>query len=260
MKNYIFFIFLIFIILPFVFIPYFLPPSNLENFSSKELDEYAKIKDYVDKIDINKIDIKKDLSKIDFNKLKLEKINLEKIDNSLFPSHNNIITLKKVGNKYSFPFHNETITINPSEGNNVMFTYSNSPLNHLTCEYKFSEISDLKYNLSVPNNNYSIDLTFDNKPVTITTNNYELIIKTEKTTDKSGKKYNIVLYDKLSGEITIIPDKKTKETSHIIIETSKDDLKTLPVLASIFTGFLIFEKVNNLENIDYSKIFSTPSK
>jgi len=158
-----------------------------------------------------------------------------------------ITILQQKDKKYSFNYDNNEIFI---EENDKKFRYSSSPNKAITAGYKLAEVSDMKFNLGIPKNNYYINISFSKKPVTVVVNDYELTIGVE----KNDKNYKLILHGKEVGNIKIIME--NNKTKSITIITNRPEINTLPMLTSIFTGFLLFDQINKLNDIDYNVVFS----
>lgn len=96
--------------------------------------------------------------------------------------------------------------------------------------------------LKSPKNNYKISFSSSKKPITIIVNESQYMIELEKKGQEG--KYDILWYNKVSGTIDGFDIKLT--------EKKLDDVEVLMVL---YTAILLTQKMKDLDNIDYNKIF-----
>jgi hypothetical protein len=147
---------------------------------------------------------------------------------------------------YSFVYGKNTIEILPSNKKNkiadIYFNYRSLPDKTVANGNSFDDISSNEFVLTAPKNNYKISFSSSKKPITIIVNESQYMIELEKK-DKEGK-YDILWYNKVSGTIDGFDVKLT--------EKKLDDVEVLTVL---YTSILITQKIKDLDNIDYNKIF-----
>lgn len=215
MKIIIFYIFLILIFIPFLFKKIFI---------TKTIESFKGNKDTDNKDNNKKVKEKK--------KGKNEKeVEYKLIDDN---------------GSYSFLYGKNTIEILPSNKSNkltdVYFHYRSLPDKTIANSNYFEDISSQEFVVKTPKNKYKITFASSKKPITILVNEHDYMIELEKT-DKEGK-FNILWYNKVSGEIDEFNIKLT--------ETKLDDVEVVLVL---YTAILIIQKMKNLDNVDYNKMF-----
>ena len=161
---------------------------------------------------------------------------------------NKEVMYKMIGDNgsYSFVYGKNTIEILPSNKKNkiadIYFNYRSLPDRTVANGNSFDDISSNEFVLTAPKNNYKISFSSSKKPITIIVNESQYMIELEKK-DKEGK-YDILWYNKVSGTIDGFDVKLT--------EKKLDDVEVLTVL---YTSILITQKMKDLDNIDYNKIF-----
>ena len=161
---------------------------------------------------------------------------------------NKEVSYKMVGDNgsYSFVYGKNTIEILPSNKKNkiadIYFNYRSLPDKTVANGDSFDDISSNEFVLTAPKNNYKISFSSSKKPITIIVNESQYMIELEKK-DKEGK-YDILWYNKVSGTIDGFDVKLT--------EKKLDDVEVLTVL---YTSILITQKMKDLDNVDYNKIF-----
>ena len=147
---------------------------------------------------------------------------------------------------YSFLYGKNTIEILPSNKSNkltdVYFHYRSLPDKTIANSNYFEDITSQEFVVKTPKNKYKITFASSKKPITIIVNESEYMIELEKT-DKEGK-FNILWYNKVSGEIDEFNIKLT--------EKKLDDVEVVLVL---YTSILIIQKIKDLDNVDYNKMF-----
>ena len=161
---------------------------------------------------------------------------------------NKEVLYKMIGDNgsYSFVYGKNTIEILPSNKKDkitdVYFHYRSSPDKTVANGNSFDDISSNEFMLKAPKNNYKISFSSSKKPITIIVNESQYMIELEKK-DKEGK-FDIIWFKKVSGTIDGFDIKLT--------EKKLDDVEVLMVL---YTAILIIQKMKDLDNIDYNKIF-----
>ena len=147
---------------------------------------------------------------------------------------------------YSFVYGKNTIEILPSNKKDkitdVYFHYRCLQDKTVANGNSFDDISSNEFMLKSPKNNYKISFSSSKKPITIIVNESQYMIELEKK-DKEGK-YDILWYNKVSGTIDGFDIKLT--------EKKLDDVEVLMVL---YTAILLTQKMKDLDNVDYNKIF-----
>jgi hypothetical protein len=147
---------------------------------------------------------------------------------------------------YSFIYGKNTIEILPSNKKDkitdVYFHYRSLPDKTIANGNSFDDISSQEFVLKCPTNKYKISFSSSKKPITIIVNETEYMIELEKK-DKEGK-FDILWFNKVSGTI---------DGFDITLREKKlDDVEVLMVL---YTAILIIQKMKDLDNVDYNKMF-----
>lgn len=147
---------------------------------------------------------------------------------------------------YSFIYGKNTIEILPSNKKDkitdVYFHYRSLPDKTIANGNSFDDISSQEFVLKTPTNKYKISFSSSKKPITIIVNETEYMIELEKK-DKEGK-FDILWFNKVSGTINGFDIRLT--------EKKLDDVEVLMVL---YTAILIIQKMKDLDNVDYNKMF-----
>lgn len=147
---------------------------------------------------------------------------------------------------YSFIYGKNTIEILPSNKKDkitdVYFHYRSLPDKTIANGNSFDDISSQEFVLKTPTNKYKISFSSSKKPITIIVNETEYMIELEKK-DKEGK-FDILWFNKVSGTIDGFDIRLT--------EKKLDDVEVLMVL---YTAILIIQKMKDLDNVDYNKMF-----
>ena len=148
---------------------------------------------------------------------------------------------------YSFIYGKNTIEILPSNKKDkitdVYFHYRSLPDKTIANGNSFDDISSQEFVLKTPKNKYKISFSSSKKPITIILNETEYMIELEKK-DKEGK-FDILWHNKIvAGTIDGFDIKLT--------EKKLDDVEFIIVL---YTAILIIQKMKNLDNVDYNKMF-----
>ena len=147
---------------------------------------------------------------------------------------------------YSFLYGKNTIEILPSNKKDkiidLYFHYRSLPDKTITTGISFDDISSQEFIVKTPKNNYKISFSSSKKPIKIIVNETEYMIELEKK-DKEGK-FDILWYNQVSGTIDGFDIK--------LIEDELDDVEVIIVL---YTAILIIQKMKDLDNVDYNKMF-----
>ena len=147
---------------------------------------------------------------------------------------------------YSFLYGKNTIEILPSNKSSkitdIYFHYRSLPDKTIANSNYFEDKSNHEFIVKTPKNKYTITFSSSKKPITILLNEHDYMIELEKT-DKEGK-FNILWYNKVSGTIDEFDIKLT--------EKKLDDVEVVMVL---YTSILIIQKIKDLDNVDYNKMF-----
>ena len=147
---------------------------------------------------------------------------------------------------YSFIYGKNTIEILPSNKKDkitdVYFHYRSLPDKTIANGNSFDDISSQEFVLKTPTNKYKISFSSSKKPITIIVNETEYMIELEKK-EKEGK-FDILWFNKVSGTIDGFDIRLT--------EKKLDDVEVLMVL---YTAILIIQKMKDLDNVDYNKMF-----
>ena len=147
---------------------------------------------------------------------------------------------------YSFVYGKNTIEILRLEKTDkitdLYFHYSSLPDETIANGNSFEDISSQEFMIKTPNNKYKISFSSSKNPITIIVNETEYMIELEKK-DKEGK-FDILWFNKVSGTIDGFDIRLT--------EKKLDDVEVLMVL---YTAILIIQKMKDLDNVDYNKMF-----
>lgn len=166
------------------------------------------------------------------------------------------------GNHYSFKIKDNEISIFPSNKKNrstdIYFFYSSNPNKKLADDFYFYEIDSQNYKIDTPNYKFKMNLSISDYPLKFEVNNYDKTFEFEKAktgNNQNTKIFNLLHFKQPCGNIKITKDKN--KTSKMILKTTNKDIKNSPeFLSTIFTGFLIFDKISNLSQYEYDKFFS----
>ena len=157
---------------------------------------------------------------------------------------NKEVIYKMIGD--SFIYGKNTIEILPSNKKDkitdLYFHYRSLPDKSIANGNTFDDISSQEFVLKTPKNKYKISFSSSKKPITIILNETEYMIELEKK-DKEGK-FDILWFNKVVGTIDGFDIKLT--------EKKLDDVEVVMVL---YTAILIIQKMKDLDNVDYNKIF-----
>jgi len=165
---------------------------------------------------------------------------------------NKEVSYKLVGDKkgYSFLYGKNTIQIFPSNKTkdiiDIYFNYTSRPDTTLANISSFDDISKSEFVIKTHKNKYNIYFSSSETPIKIIVNDTDHQIELKKVKNKEGK-FDIILdtdTDILAGTIDGFDIKLTKE--------KLDDAEILMVL---YTAILIVQKMKDLDNIDYNKMF-----
>jgi len=147
---------------------------------------------------------------------------------------------------YSFLYRKNTIEILPSNKSNkltdVYFHYRSLPDKTIANSNYFEDITSQEFIVKTPKNKYKITFSSTKKPITIIVNESQYMIELEKK-DKEGK-FDILWYNKVSGSI-----------DGFDIKLSEKKLDDIEVVLVLYTSILIIQKMKDLDNIDYNKMF-----
>ena len=161
---------------------------------------------------------------------------------------NKEVIYKMIGDKgsYSFLYGKNTIEILPSNKKDkitdLYFHYRSFPDKTIVNGNTFDDITSQEFIIRTPRNKYKISFSSSKKPITIIVNETEYMIELEKK-EKEGK-FDILWFNKVSGTIDGFNIKLT--------EKKIDDVEIVMVL---YTAVLIVQKMKDLDNIDYNKMF-----
>lgn len=186
-----------------------------------------------------------------------------KIEN--FANSEKEFVLKRDNSDYQFKFNNDEIEIHPSNKSDrvrdIYFFYTSCPNKKIGQYFKFNDIDSQNYKLIYNKNTFDLNLTVSDTPLKINVNNFDKTYEFEKassgnTENKNSKTlvYNIIYFKKPIGNIKIFKVKnKTKE---IILKTNNKDIyNNVDYVTAIFTGFLIFDEIDNLNIVDYDNFY-----
>jgi hypothetical protein len=147
---------------------------------------------------------------------------------------------------YSFLYGKNKIEILPSNKKDkltdIYFHYRSLPDKSIANGNSFDDISSQEFILKGPKNNYKILFSSSKKPITIIVNETEYLIELEKK-DKEGK-FDILWFNKVSGII-----------DGFDIKLSEKKLEDVEVILVLYTAILIIQKMKDLDNVDYNKMF-----
>jgi len=157
---------------------------------------------------------------------------------------NKEVIYKMIGD--SFIYGKNTIEILPSNKKDkitdLYFHYRSLPDKSIANGNTFDDISSQEFIVKTPKNKYKISFSSSKKPITIILNETEYMIELEKK-DKEGK-FDILWFNKVAGTIDGFDIKLT--------EKKLDDVEVVMVL---YTAILIIQKMKDLDNVDYNKMF-----
>ena len=157
---------------------------------------------------------------------------------------NKEVIYKMIGD--SFIYGKNTIEILPSNKSNkitdLYFHYRSLPDKSIANGNTFDDISSQEFIVKTPKNKYKISFSSSKKPITIILNETEYMIELEKK-EKEGK-FDILWYNKVAGTI-----------DGFDIKLSEKKLDDVEVLMVLYTAILIIQKMKDLDNVDYNKMF-----
>ena len=157
---------------------------------------------------------------------------------------NKEVIYKMIGD--SFIYGKNTIELLPSNKKDkitdLYFHYRSLPDKSIANGNTFDDISSQEFIVKTPKNKYKISFSSSKKPITIILNETEYMIELEKK-DKEGK-FDILWFNKVAGTINGFDIKLT--------EKKLDDVEVVMVL---YTAILIIQKMKDLDNVDYNKMF-----
>lgn len=192
--------------------------------------------------------------------------NLEKFANKK-ENEQTYILEKDSENSYSFKIKKQIITILPSNKSkkifDIYFFYTSSPDKKIVENFNFYEINSQTYKLISGKNSYELSLSISSTPLKLNFNNFlkTFDFETAETGNSKEKEteilvYNIIYYKNPCGNLTI--NKKNNKIESITIKTINKDLKdSAEYLSAIFTGFLIFDRLNSVNQFEYDKFFKS---
>ena len=155
-------------------------------------------------------------------------------------------TLIDDNGSYTFLYGKNTIEILPSNKSSkltdVYFHYRSLPNKTIANSNYFEDISNQEFVVKTPKNKYKITFSSSKKPITILVNEHDYMIELEKMENEG--KFNILWYNNVSGTINGFDIKLT--------EKKLDDVEVVLVL---YTSILIIQKMKDLDNVDYNKMF-----
>ena len=155
-------------------------------------------------------------------------------------------TLIDDNGSYTFLYGKNTIEILPSNKSSkltdVYFHYRSLPNKTIANSNYFEDISNQEFVVKTPKNKYKITFSSSKKPITILVNEHDYMIELEKMENEG--KFNILWYNNVSGTINGFDIKLT--------EKKLDDVEVVLVLD---TSILIIQKMKDLDNVDYNKMF-----
>jgi len=159
------------------------------------------------------------------------------------------VMYKMIGSNdsYSFLYGKNTIEILPSNKKDkitdLYFYYRSLPDKTITNGISFDDISSQEFILKTPKNNYKISFSSSDKPIKIMVNETDYKIELEKK-EKEGK-FNILWYnDIVAGTI-----------DGFDIKLTDDELDDVEFIIVLYTAILIIQKMKDLDNVDYNKMF-----
>lgn len=162
------------------------------------------------------------------------------------------VMYKMIGSNdsYSFLYGKNTIEILPSNKKDkitdLYFHYRSLPDKSITNGISFDDITNQEFVLKCSTNKYKISFSSSKKPITIIVNETEYMIELEKK-EKEGK-FDILWFNKVAGTI-----------DGFDIKLSEKKLDDVEVIMVLYTAILIIQKMKDLDNVDYNKMF-TPLK
>jgi len=148
---------------------------------------------------------------------------------------------------YSFLYGKNTIEILPSNKKDkitdLYFHYRSLPDKTIANGISFDDISSQEFIVKTSKNNYKISFSSSDKPIKIIVNETEYMIELKKK-EKEGK-FDILWYtDILAGTI-----------DGFDIKLTDDELDDVEVIIVLYTAILIIQKMKDLDNMDYNKMF-----
>lgn len=159
------------------------------------------------------------------------------------------VMYKMIGgnDSYSFLYGKNTIEILPSNKKDkitdLYFHYRSPTDKTITTGISFDDISSQEFIVKTPKNNYKILFSSSDKPIKIIVNETDYKIELEKK-EKEGK-FNIIWYtDLVAGTI-----------DGFDIKLTDDELNDVEFIIVLYTAILIIQKMKDLDNIDYNKMF-----
>ncbi len=159
------------------------------------------------------------------------------------------VMYKMIGgnDSYSFLYGKNTIEILPSNKKDkitdLYFHYRSLPDKTITTGISFDDISSQEFIVKTPKNNYKISFSSSDKPIKIIVNETDYKIELEKK-EKEGK-FNIIWYtDLVAGTI-----------DGFDIKLTDDELDDVEFIIILYTAILIIQKMKDLDNVDYNKMF-----
>jgi len=226
MKIYILYLFLILFILPAIVYPPIYRPKIFEGLQNKKDDKKDKKKDGP-----------------------VEKQVILKRD--------------KDADTFSFRFEPDEITISPSNKSekvsDMYFFYFSSPSKTPTYNFKFNEVNTKEYKLDTPKDSYKILTEMQDEPLNIIVNDHDYEFKLQKASsghseEKEKTTYNIVHFQKAIGNVIIL--KKLGKLDQITLTTTLPEIyESVGAICAILTGFMIIDKINSLDTVDYDAIY-----
>jgi hypothetical protein len=158
------------------------------------------------------------------------------------------VSYKMVGGNgsYSFVYGKNTIEILPSNKKDkitdIYFHCRSLPDRTALNGVSFDDITSNEFVVKTQKNNYKISFSSSKKPITIIVNESQYMIELEK--QKKEGKFNILWYNKVSGTI-----------DEYDIKLSEKKLDDVEVIMVLYIAILIIQKMKDLDNVDYNKIF-----
>jgi len=148
---------------------------------------------------------------------------------------------------YSFLYGKNTIEILPSNKKDkiadLYFHYRSLPDKTITNGISFDDITSQDFIVKTPKNNYKISFSSSDRPIKIIVNETEYMIELEK--QKKEGEFKIFWYtDILAGTI-----------DGFDIKLSEKELDDIEVIIVLYTAILIIQKMKDLDNTDYNKMF-----
>ena len=159
------------------------------------------------------------------------------------------VMYKMIGgnDSYSFLYGKNTIEILPSNKKDkitdLYFHYRSLTDRTIANGISFDDISSQEFIVKTPKNNYKISFSSSDKPIKIIVNETKYKIELEKK-EKEGK-FNIIWYtDLVAGTI-----------DGFDIKLTDDELDDVEFIIVLYTAILIIQKMKDLDNVDYNKMF-----